>query len=227
MKRLILLIVCMAGVASAQESSAKYREYLDAAARVDKFSGTVLVARKGQVVVEQGYGLADRKANVADTNETIYRIGSMSKPITATAVMALRDAGKLKLDDSVCAYVAPCPEPWKAVTLTHLLTHTSGIPDVVKFPDYMEFRVKEHTPQQMVELIGSRPVDFAPGAKFVYCNSNFILLGVVIEKASGMSYEKYLAKAVLAPAGMKHTGYEAKLPGPTASGYVRKGDTYR
>ena len=130
----------------------------------------------------------------------MYRIGSMSKPITATAVMALRDQGKLKLDDSVCVYVSPCPDAWKPITLTNLLTHTSGIPDVVKFPDYMEFRVKPHTPQQMVELIASRPVDFAPGAKFVYCNSNFILLGVVIEKASGMPYEKYLAKTVLSPA---------------------------
>src|SRR3954466_12113780 len=127
MKTLILLLVCMAGVASAQESSAKYREYLDAAARVDKFSGTVLVVRKGQVLIEQAYGLADRKTNTPNADDTMYRIGSMSKPLTATAVMALRDSGKLKLGDSVCVYVAPCPETWKAVTLTHLLTHISGI----------------------------------------------------------------------------------------------------
>jgi D-alanyl-D-alanine carboxypeptidase len=227
MKRLLLLLICVVGVASAQESPAKYREYLDAAAKVDKFSGTVLVARKGQVLIEQAYGLADRKTNTPNADDTMYRIGSMSKPLTATAVMALRDSGKLKLGDSVCVYVAPCPETWKAVTLTHLLTHISGIPDVVKFPDYMEFRVKEHTPQQMVELIASRPVDFAPGAKFVYCNSNFILLGVVIQKASGMPYEKYLRRAVLDPAGMKHTGYEAKLPGTMAHGYVRDADGYR
>jgi CubicO group peptidase (beta-lactamase class C family) len=151
----------------------------------------------------------------------------MSKPITATAVMALRDEGKLKLDDSICIYLKPCPDSWQAINLTHLLTHTSGIPDVVKFPDYMTFRVQPHTPQQMVELIASRPVDFAPSTKFVYCNSNFILLGVVIQKVSGITYEEYLAKSVLKPAGMKSTGYEAKLPGPMANGYVRDGEGYR
>ena len=227
MKRLLIVVLWFVSCAFAQESPAKYREYLDAAAKIEKFNGTVLVARKGQVVVEQSYGLADRQANMPDTNDTVYWIGSMSKPITAVAVMALRDAGKLKLDDSVCTYVAPCPETWKAVTLTNLLTHTSGIPDVVKFPDFLEFRVKEHTPQQMVELIASRPVDFAPGTKFVYCNSNFILLGVVIEKASAMPYEKYLQKAVLSPGGMKHTGYGGKGTGPAIKGYVRYGDTYK
>jgi CubicO group peptidase (beta-lactamase class C family) len=222
-----VVLACIAALAQAQDSPAKYREYLDAAANVDKFSGTVLIARRGRVILEQSYGLADRKANQPNTNDTMYRIGSMSKPITATAVMVLRDQGKLKLEDSICLYLSPCPDAWKAIKLTNLLTHTSGIPDVVKFPDYMEFRVKPHTPQQMMDLIASRPVDFASGAKFVYCNSNFILLGVVIEKASGMRYEKYLAKNVLAPAGMKHTGYEANLAGRMANGYVRDGDNYR
>ncbi len=227
MKKLVVFVVFVASCAWSQESPAKYREYLDAAAKIEMINGTVLVARKGQVVVEQSYGLADRKISKPDTNETVYRIGSMSKPITAVAVLALRDAGKLKLEDSVCMYVSPCPEAWKAVTLTNLLTHTSGIPDVVKFPDFLEFRVKEHTPQQMVELIASRPVDFAPGTKFVYCNSNFILLGVVIEKASGMPYETYLRMAVLGRAGMKHTGYSEKVSSPEAKGYVRTDDTYK
>src|SRR5262249_10998708 len=156
----------------------------------------VLVASKGKVVFQQGFGLADRTSNKPNAANTIYRIGSMSKPITATAVMALRDEGKLKLDDSICIYLKPCPEAWQQIKLVNLLTHTSGIPDVVKFPDYMTFRVQPHTPQQMVELIASRPVDFAAGERFVYCNSNFILLGVVIEKASGISYESYLTKSV-------------------------------
>jgi CubicO group peptidase (beta-lactamase class C family) len=155
MKRLPTFLVCLISVAQAQDSPAKYREYLDAAANFDKFSGTVLMARKGQIVMEQSYGLADRKANTPNTNDTMYRIGSMSKPITAAAVMALRDQGKLKLDDSVCVYLSPCPDAWKAITLTHLLTHTSGMPDVMKMPDYMGFRVNPHTRQQMVELIAS------------------------------------------------------------------------
>src|SRR5690348_8848607 len=99
---LFILFWIAANLAQAQGSPAKYREYLDAAANVDKFSGTVLVARKGQVVIEQSYGSADRKTNTPNTNDTMYRIGSMSKPITATVVMELRDQGKLKLDDSVC-----------------------------------------------------------------------------------------------------------------------------
>jgi CubicO group peptidase (beta-lactamase class C family) len=101
MKRLTLLLLCLVPILPAQDAL-KYREYLDAAARVDHFSGTVLVASKGQIEFQQAYGLADRAANKPNTVDTIYRIGSMSKPITATAVMALRDGGKLKLDDSIC-----------------------------------------------------------------------------------------------------------------------------
>ena len=151
----------------------------------------------------------------------------MSKPFTATAIMILRDQGKLSVDDPLCKFVSPCPEAWKPVLLKQMLNHTAGLPDVTKYPDYMEFRQKEFTPQQLVDLIAAHPMDFTPGAKFVYSNSNFIVLGYVVEKASGVQYESFLKKYVFGPAGMKSTGYLAETPGPMAKGYVREAEKYR
>jgi CubicO group peptidase (beta-lactamase class C family) len=116
MKRLLFLPLLLSAFACAKDNAISYRDYLDAAARVDHFSGTVLVALEGKVVFEQAYGLADRKSQTPNTIETMYRIGSMSKPITATAVMSLRDSGKLKISDSICRYLSPCPAAWKAIT---------------------------------------------------------------------------------------------------------------
>ena len=217
----------VAGVQVAAQDAEKFREYMDAAARVDQFSGTVLVTLRDRVVFERAYGLADRAKKLPNARETKYWIGSMSKPITAIGVMALRDQGKLKLDESVCVYLAPCPESWKGIKIQNLLTHTSGLADIVKFPDFLAFRTKPHTPQQLVELIGSRAVTFEPGKKFEYSNSNFILLGAVIEKQTGGPYLAFMKKAVFNVAGMKTTGYDEKAPAGTAVGYVRDGDNFR
>jgi len=135
--RLAALTLLLAVSAPAQDAG-KFHEYADAAARIDQFSGTILLARKGVVLFEQSYGLADRKPNIPDTTATTFRIGSMTKPITATAIMLLRDRDRLKMDDSVCVYVAPCPAPWQPVKLTHLLTHNLGRPryrEVSRLPD--------------------------------------------------------------------------------------------
>lgn len=221
-----LLIACLAASSAAQDAL-KFRDYMDAAATVDHFSGTVLVARRGHVIFQQAYGLADRAKNTSNTVATKYWIGSMSKPLTAVAVMALRDQGKIKLDDSICVYLAPCPDAWKSIKLTNLLTHSSGVADIVKFSDFMTFRAQPHTPQQLLELIASHPVTFEPGKKFEYSNSNFILLGAVIEKVTGKPYALFMKKTVFDPAGMKATGYDEKPPAGAAIGYVRDGENLR
>ena len=224
--RSLLAIALLAVSAFAQEAGT-FRKYADAAASVDKFSGTILVARKGSVLFQQSYGLADRQANTPNTDTTTFRIGSMSKPITATAIMVLRDQGKLKLEDSVCAYIPSCPAAWKPITLTHLLTHTSGVPDITKFPDFMTYRTIGRTPKQLVDHIAEQSTDFPPGSRFVYSNSNFILLGYVIENLTKLPYETFLVKNVFEPAGMTRSGYEENPKLPSAKGYVREGDTYR
>ena len=222
----LVLLAFMAGAAWAQDA-AKIREYMDAVAKVEKFSGTVLVARKGQVVLEQSYGLADRVSNSPNRNATKYYIGSMTKSITATGIMALRDQSKVKLDASICVYLAPCPEQWKPIQVQHLLTHTSGVADIVRFLDFMELRTKPHTPQQLVELLASRPTEFTPGAKFVYSNSNFILLATILQKVCGMPYEECLQKNVFREAGMTSSGNAASAGKGLAIGYMRDGDNYR
>ncbi len=223
----LLLAIALLGVSAFAQEAATFRKYADAAASVDKFSGTILVARKGNDLLQQSYGLADRAANTPNTDSTTFRIGSMSKSVTATAIMLLRDQGKLKLEDSVCTYIPSCPPAWKSVTLSNLLTHTSGVPDITKFPDFMTYRTIGRTPKQLVDHIAEQPTDFPPGSRFVYSNSNFILLGYVIENVTKTPYETFLAKNIFEPAGMTRSGYEENSKLPAAKGYVREGDVYR
>jgi len=172
--------------------------------------------------------MADRGKQVKNTIDTSFRIGSMTKSVTATAVLMLGpQQGPVRTGDSVCAYLKQCPEKWNAVRIEHLLTHTAGMPDIVKFPDFMEFRRKPHTPAQLVEKVASRPLDFAPGSKFVYSNSNFLVLGAVIERVSTMPYEAFLRKNIFGPAGMKHSGYLDSAAAKLAKGYVRDGSEFR
>jgi CubicO group peptidase (beta-lactamase class C family) len=222
-----VLLILFTAVAAREQDAAKIREYMDAAAKVEKFSGTVLVARKGRVVFERSYGLADRAKNLPNTNATRYFIGSMTKSITGTGIMALRDQGKVRLDASICEYLKPCPEQWKPMQVQHLLTHTSGVPDIVRFPEFMELRTKPHTPQQLVELFAAKPVEFAPGAKFFYSNSNFILLATILEKVCAMPYEDCLKKNVFSKAGMENSGNAGSAGKAWAVGYMREGDNYR
>jgi CubicO group peptidase (beta-lactamase class C family) len=217
----------LVALAVAQEAK-NLRDYMAATEQIDNFSGTVLVTRNGKIVLQHASGLADRGKQLRNTVDTSFRIGSMTKSITATAIMILVDRqGPVRIGDSVCGYLKPCPEKWTAVRVEHLLTHTAGMPDIVKFPDFMELRMEPHTSAQLVEKIASKPLDFTPGSKFVYSNSNFLVLGAVIERVSGVSYDAFLNQRVFGPAGMKSSGYEVIAGRKLAKGYVREGSSFR
>ena len=119
--------------------------------KTNGFSGSILLAREGKPLVSKGYGLANIEWEIPNTPQTKFRIGSITKQFTSMAVMQLREQGKLKLEDSVCVYVAPCPEAWKAVTIHHLLTHTSGIPS---YTGLAEWRKVMMAPKTVDEMIG-------------------------------------------------------------------------
>lgn len=192
-----------------KELIAAVRVRLDKDAATDRFSGAVLVAHDGKPVFEQAYGLADREHHLANTLDTRFRIGSMNKMFTATAVLQLVEAGKVKLDAPLATYLPDYPNKELAskVTIHHLLTHTGGTGDFFG-PEYNAHRLELRTLADYVTLFGSRPLRFEPGSKWEYSNYGFILLGRVIERVSGMSYYDYVAKHVYAPAGMTSTGSE-------------------
>ncbi|CAN5732746.1 hypothetical protein BH20ACI3_BH20ACI3_22870 [soil metagenome] len=210
---------------TADQITAKVDEYMKAVIRVDGFSGTILVARNGQPIVNKGYGLANIELNVPNTPETVFRLGSVTKQFTAMAIMMLRDRGKLSVSDPICKYLSDCPEAWQPITIKHLLTHTAGVPNYTSFPDFARTTVQPTTTAEMVARLKKEPVEFAPGEKFSYSNSGYFLLGAIIEKASGTPYAGFLQENIFIPLGMKQTGYDdpLRIIKNRAAGYQRQG----
>ncbi len=120
---------------SAQQISVKINEYMNAAAKVDRFSGSILVARNGQPIASKGYGMANYELNVINTPQTVFRLGSLTKQFTAMAIMQLQERGKLTVGDSICKHLADCPAAWQPVTIRNLLTHTGGVPNYTSLPN--------------------------------------------------------------------------------------------
>lgn len=194
---------------SEADALAALRADLEKASAADQFSGAVLVAKNGKELFSEAYGLADRENEVANTVQTRFRIGSMNKMFTATSVLQLVQLGKIKLTDPLGKHVADYPNQDVAtkVTIHHLLTHTGGTGDIFG-PKYEAHRLELRTLDDYVALYGTRPPAFEPGSKWAYSNYGMVLLGVVIERVSGMSYYDYVAKHIYEPAGMDRSGSE-------------------
>lgn len=172
------------------------------------FSGSVLVGRQGTLLFSQGYGLADREQNLPNTATTRFRLGSITMQFTAMAILILESQNKLNVKDPVCNYLADCPSAWKSITIKHLLTHTSGIHDFTSLTDYRSTRATPSPPEQTIARFKDLPLDFQPGEKWSYSNSGYVVLGYIIEKASGQSYEDFLQQSIFAPLNLHDTGYD-------------------
>jgi CubicO group peptidase (beta-lactamase class C family) len=223
---LILFLASVIAVAADSTNfSSKADAYLLTLAREEQFSGTVLVATNGNVVFANGYGMANREYDIANTTNTIFRLGSVTKQFTAMCVLILQEEHKLNVTNLVSNYVEDCPEAWRAITIHHLLTHTAGIPSFTGFPDNMRFERLPTTVAATVQRFKDKPLDFEPGTKMRYSNSGYVLLGYIIEKVAGKSYEEFLTERVFRPLGMKHSGYDhpATLLPNRAAGYTRSG----
>ncbi len=199
----------MSGAAKAIEA------YLSACARFG-FSGSVLIVRKGQTVVARGYGMADRKARVPNTPDTLFEIASATKPFTACAVMKLVEQGKLALDDSIAKHLPDVPEDKRAITVRHLLSHRSGMPRSAgggRGPDLG---------QAVRGYLRARPAR-QPGVSFEYWNGGYALLAGIVERASGRSYMDFCQKHLFEPAGLKSAGFTGDTDLPRqAVGYSGK-----
>ena len=222
----LAFVVLLAASTRADEIADRLTAYMDAAVNVEKFNGTVLVAKDGKVLFAKGYGLANAEHEVPNTLETKFRLGSITKQFTATAVLILQDQGKLKVQDPIGKYLSESPKAWEKVTIHHLLTHTSGIPSYTDDPSYEKSMTQPETVSSMIARFKDKTLEFEPGSKFHYDNSGYFLLGAIVEKVSGKSYETFLKEAIFEPIGMTNTGYDqhATVLVRRASGYERKGD---
>ncbi len=209
--------------AANQDITQKINEYMDALVKAGKFNGSILIARDGKVLISKGYGMANFELDVPNTPRTKFRLGSITKPFTAIAIMLLQERGKLSVQDSICKYLADCPEAWQTITIHHLLSHTSGLAKHDKAGDYLKTAMMPMTVTQLIDSFRNKPADFKPGEKFDYNNNGYILLGYVIEKVSGQSYEAFLKENVFAPLKMTDSGYDKHDPiiKNRAAGYRR------
>ena len=180
----------------------------------------VLVARDGAIVFQKGYGFAQAESRVPVTMDTRFRIGSITKQFTSAAILKLAEEGKLGVDDHLSKFIPDWPRG-DEVTLRHLLTHTSGIHNYTAKPGFYEHVTEPISLADLVASFKNDPYDFDPGEKYSYCNSGYVLLGYILEKVTGQSYESYLKKTFFDPLGMKNTGvYHAGMsPTGEAFGY--------
>lgn len=203
----ILLLLILSAAAAAQDMARQVDEYVNRYVKNNQFSGAVLVAKGGKVVLSKGYGMANYELDVANVAQTKFRLGSITKQFTAMAILQLQEKGLLSVDDPITKYF-PDYKIAEKVTIHHLLSHTSGIHNFTNDPEYGQTMTLPSPIEKTIARFKDKPLDFAPGEKWDYSNSGYILLGAIIEKVSGKSYEEYLKENIFQPLGMTNTGYD-------------------
>lgn len=191
-------------------------KYKDIAFRLDTlfakmssngFNGAVIVAKDGEVIYQKAFGYADKKNNIPVSDTTSFQLASVSKVITATAVMTLVERGLVKLDDTFASYF---PEfPYTTITIKQLLAHRSGLPNYLYFlNDFVTAKDKMLTNTEMLQLMVEKkpPLYLKPNYAFNYCNTNYALLALLVEKVSRKTFSNYLREEIFLPLGMKHSG---------------------
>ncbi len=192
------------------EAIARVDAMLTQKAQEGTFTGSVLIAQGGDVLLSQGYGLADRVQGTPNTPQTRFRLGSITKQFTAMAILILQSKGRLTVQASICVYIPGCYAAWQDITIHQLLTHTSGL-SIRLWPALVRadrITATSSRPVQTLALFQDLPLDSQPGEQFVYNNAGYILLAYILEQVSGQSYEAFLQQAIFTPLGMRNTGYE-------------------
>lgn len=169
---------------------------------------SVAVARGGRILYAKGYGLANVELNVPTTTDTVYRIGSITKQFTASAVMQLVEEGKLSLDDPIEKFLPDFPVRGRRITIRHLLNHTSGIKSYTSLGlKFLAVTRQDLSHEDLIALFKDEPDDFQPGEKWLYDNSGYYLLGVILEKVTGSKYADYLQRQFFTPLSLSSTLY--------------------
>lgn len=216
MRRFALLLtsLTLGTVLSAQGPDprlVRLREYLSAAATLGHINGSVLVAEGGTVLIDTAYGFANFELGVRNTPDTRFRVASVTKQFAAMATVMLAADGVLRLDDPITKWVDSLPPSWSRITIHDLLRHTSGISDYEEWfggystQAYSDYMSAAHAAERIVHDARQRPLDFEPGTQFHYSNSAYVILGMVIERASGMPFDDFLAQRIHKPLGMTHS----------------------
>lgn len=183
---------------------------------------SLAIVKDGKVVLAKGYGVSNLELQTPTTEHTRFVVFSITKTFTATATMLLVEKGRIKLEDQISKFLPNLPIKWRAVTVRQLLTHTSGLPEYRDhIPELGDVR-PDYSTSQVLGLIRKSPMLFPPGDRWEYTETNYYLLGLIIEKVSGMTYQNFVSKQILAPLGLRESRFDdsVRLMPNRADGYL-------
>lgn len=230
----LALLIFAAAPASAQNARTALIARLDSLANAPIAEGravgaSIAVVRGSDTLIMRGYGKASLELDVKTPPRAVYEIGSVTKQFTAAAILQLRDDGKLDLDADMTRYLPNFPTRGNKVTVRHLLNHTSGIKGITEIAGFPSLFNRGFPRDSAIAMIARAPFDFPTGEAMIYNNSAFILLGHIVEKVSGMTYEDYIEQKIFAPLGMRDSRYcnNSELIAGRARGYAFTGPAVR
>ncbi|MFZ1678709.1 MAG: serine hydrolase [Saprospiraceae bacterium] len=226
----LFLIFALFNDACAQTKINKLDALISAYAEYSQFNGSVLVADKGEIIYKKGFGLANMEWDIPNKPDTKFRLASVTKQFTAMLIVQLASENKIKLDVPISTYLPDYPKKnGDIITIHHLLTHTSGIPNYTSFANYQEIMSLAYRPEDIVRLFADSTLDFTPGERFQYSNSGYVLLGYIIEQITGKSYEQVLQDKIFTPLKMMNSGYDHNetVIKNRAAGYNQVGNTFQ
>jgi CubicO group peptidase (beta-lactamase class C family) len=188
--------------------AAKIDAVMAAVYKLGEPGAAIIVRKDGRTVFRKGYGLADLELGVPVAPDMIFRLGSITKQFTAISILLLAQDGKLSLQDEITKFLPDYPTQGKRITVEHLLTHTSGIQSYTDMPEWLPLWRKDMTVKELVDLFKDKPMTFEPGRSWAYNNSGYILLGAIIEKVSGQTYEEFVNGRIFKPLGLSSSSYD-------------------
>lgn len=220
-----ILIFIFLGCNGSKNIKNEIYSYLTTQNEYVPFNGSILIAKGEKILVNKAYGMANYEHNIKNSSDTKFRIASLTKQFTAMAILILQEQDLLNVTDNINLYIPNCPEPWNDITIHQLLIHSSGITNFTSLPEFNKIMTKKHTLFQTMSLFKNKTLDFAPGTRFSYSNSGYIILGYIIEKVSKMKYEDFLDQFIFKKIGMDNTGYDhsEQILTNRASGYTNYG----
>jgi len=202
---LIALPTC--GLAQEADLAAYADKLLTDAYPATEPGAAVLVVKDGKTVLRKGYGLANLELGVPIQPDMVFEIGSVTKQFTAASILMLAERGLLSVDDEITKHLPDYPTHGQKITIDHLLTHTSGIPSYTGMPEWIGKVREDLKVEQLIAMFKDKPLEFAPGERWAYNNSAYVLLGAVIEKVSGKTYEDFVEQEIFKPLGMTRSSY--------------------
>ncbi|MEX0342878.1 MAG: serine hydrolase [Erythrobacter sp.] len=203
------LAVLLAGSSALAQDASRMDQVVSASENERQFMGAALVAVGDDILLDKGFGSADLEWQIANTPDTKFRIGSVTKQFTAAAILLLQERGQLDIDQPVGTYLSETPASWDGVTLRHLLHHTSGIPNLTSFDEFGTWKYLPTTRDEIIGRFADKPLEFEPGEKWSYSNSGYLLLSAVVEEVGGKPYGEFVAENIFAPLGMEDTAIDS------------------